>query len=240
MLKIILQELKIDHYIKNLVIFIPCIYNSKYLTFNNFIQLVILFISFCLISSTVYIINDLKDKESDCKHPYKKLRPIAQGLISIKHWWSLALSLMCCSFFIAYYQNSQIFILSYLFLNIIYSYFLRKLFFIDVLCIAIGFLIRVTSSFYLLNIYIDKNVICWIFFLSCFFTFTKRRLEAVISKRNSLLLNRSCSYYNEKKLQIFILLSASMSFIFFIKSIIEYKYFYLASGIYNKINILIK
>ena len=79
-----LKLIRVKHWIKNFLIFLPLIF-SKNINIDN-IKLVILgFISFSLASSAIYIINDIKDKEKDSKHPTKKNRPIASGAISVNN-----------------------------------------------------------------------------------------------------------------------------------------------------------
>ena len=120
--------MRVDHYIKNIVIFIPLILTIEPATKINLIQTLFLFISFCLISSTVYILNDLKDKEQDAANPHKKSRPIAKGLISTKQALLMITTCFAISLLISIYLNSYFFILLYLFLNMAYSYYLKKIF----------------------------------------------------------------------------------------------------------------
>lgn len=215
-MKYILKEMRIDHYIKNLVVFIPLLFNNSILTLSFFYKLVFLFFSFCLISSTIYIINDLKDKEKDCLHPYKKFRPIAQNLISWRNASILTISCFLISISISFYLNTFIFIIAYFTLNIIYSFFLRKLPYIDTFCIALGFVIRILSGFYLLNIPIYTTAIFWMFFTSCFFTFLKRKLELKTFKSEQLLHRESLKKLDNKKISFFVLISAFLSVSFFI------------------------
>ena len=215
-MKYILKEMRIDHYIKNLVVFIPLLFNNSILTLSFFYKLVFLFFSFCLISSTIYIINDLKDKEKDCLHPYKKFRPVAQNLISWQKASVLAIGCFLISILISFYLNTFIFIISYFTLNILYSFFLKKYPYMDALCIAFGFVIRILSGFYLLNMEVYSTSILWIFFTSCFFTFLKRKLELKTLKSKMYLHRESLKKLDNKKINFLILISAFLSILFFI------------------------
>ena len=79
----ILKIIRPYQWVKNILVFIPMLMAHQ-LTINNFILSIKAFIIFSLIASSIYVINDIVDVESDKKHPYKKFRPIASGLISIK------------------------------------------------------------------------------------------------------------------------------------------------------------
>ena len=83
-MKTILKLMRVKHYIKNILIFLPIIFSYNFSNTTFLIKTIISFISFCLIASCVYIFNDIQDKDLDSKHPKKKNRPIASGKISIK------------------------------------------------------------------------------------------------------------------------------------------------------------
>ena len=83
-MKIYLKLLRVKHYIKNLLIFLPLIFNGNFFNIKLFSITFISFLSFCFMASTIYIFNDLLDYEKDRVHPKKKLRPIASNKISKK------------------------------------------------------------------------------------------------------------------------------------------------------------
>lgn len=80
----VVKLLRVKHYIKNLLIFIPLFFAGKIFDRNLLEKAFIGFVCFCLISSAVYILNDIQDREKDRLHPKKKMRPIASGSISVK------------------------------------------------------------------------------------------------------------------------------------------------------------
>ena len=82
-MKEILNLIRIKHWLKNILIFLPVFFSVNILSTELLKKSFIAFIVFCLSSSIVYIINDLNDLEKDKKHPIKKLRPLASGKISI-------------------------------------------------------------------------------------------------------------------------------------------------------------
>lgn len=213
---IILKEIRIDHYIKNIVIFIPFILNNQYWNTYNLLQVFLLFLAFCLTCSSIYIFNDLKDKEKDKSHPYKRNRPIAQNLIPTR----LAIILMVICFlggiFISFYLKIYSFIILYLLLNLFYSFYLRELFLIDAICIATGFILRILSSFCLLNMPINFLIIGWMFFTSLLVTFIKRKLELKTIKKGFQEFRSCLNPVKTKKINIIIFINAILSVGFFI------------------------
>ena len=79
-----IKILRITHWIKNLIIFLPLIFSNKFVDLSNFLIAIKLFLHFSLLSSAVYVFNDILDFEKDRNHPIKRLRAIPQGIISIK------------------------------------------------------------------------------------------------------------------------------------------------------------
>ena len=74
-----LKLFRVKHYIKNVLIFVPLLFSHQFKNVNLILSVFIAFLSFSLLSSAIYIFNDIKDKDLDSKHPKKKFRPIASG-----------------------------------------------------------------------------------------------------------------------------------------------------------------
>ena len=79
-----LKLFRVKHYIKNVLIFVPLLFSHQFKNVNLILSVFIAFLSFSLLSSAIYIFNDIKDKVLDSKHPKKKFRTIASGEISVK------------------------------------------------------------------------------------------------------------------------------------------------------------
>ena len=119
----IIKILRINNYVKNLVVFVPLIFSLQIFNYDLFLLSVKMFIAFCLSSSTVYIFNDIIDIDSDRLHPMKRMRPIANGDISLKSSWCILIILLCASIFISKFSILGLsMILSYLILNILYTF----------------------------------------------------------------------------------------------------------------------
>lgn len=213
MFKALLQQLKTEHYVKNLIVFVPLILNSNVFDCEDFLRTLLLFFSFCMISSSVYIINDLKDVNEDRQHPYKKFRPIASGLITKKTALLSVIVLMLISFCVALFlsPSSLLLIISYFLLNLLYTYIFRNMLYIDALCIAVGFVLRITASFFLLDIPVNIELAACTFFTSCFFTCIKRKLELQLSENQAFKRRKILECVNPKIFNKVIILNAALS-----------------------------
>ena len=103
---------------------------------------------FCLLSSTIYIVNDLVDAEADRNHPIKANRPIASGRISPPTAVILAILLGVIGLGLSYLLSTTFFLISagYVGLSLAYSFFLKHIVIIDVMCIAAGFVLRALAG----------------------------------------------------------------------------------------------
>ncbi len=227
MLKNIILSMRINHYLKNVIIFIPLILSANFYNITTAYKSITTFLSFCLISSAVYIINDIFDKDKDKLLPHKSYRPIACGKIQIKQAILTAAVLFLTGCFFTLCINYKIFIiiLFYFLLNLSYSIKLKQLAFIDVICIAAGFMFRVTAGFVAIELKISLLIILLTFFVSLFFTFTKRKLELkVINSQISL------KYPNTNTINKLIIIFAILSILFYLfctlKSDVNSKYIY--------------
>ena len=133
---------------KNVVVFAPLVFDEKLFQPALLGRTALAFALFCLISSTVYIINDLVDIDKDRQHPKKRLRPLAAGVLSPRVAMAAAGVFILVSFPLALWldRGFALILLSYLLLNIAYSFYLKHLVIIDVLVIATGFVLRVAGG----------------------------------------------------------------------------------------------
>ncbi len=174
-----LKQMRIKSWMKNLFVFCAVIFSRELFEWEKFCQAFILTLSFCLISSSVYIVNDINDIENDRKHAIKKNRPIAAGQISIPSAWTLLVCLMIMGFLLALSVNFSSFLLVviYVVMNILYSKWLKTKVVIDCFCIAAGFVIRVMVG----GTIVSEGISDWMFLtvvsLSLFMAFGKRRGE---------------------------------------------------------------
>ena len=138
--------------------------------------------AFCLASSSIYIVNDVLDAESDRKHPEKCNRPIASGALPVSK--ALVLSLVCIvtSGWLASQAGTAegsvlLVVMGYALLNLLYSLRLKHIVLVDVFCIAAGFLLRVVAGAFAVGSPISEWLIICTFFLALFLALCKRHAE---------------------------------------------------------------
>ena len=177
--RICLKQMRIKSWMKNLFVFFPIVFSLELFQWDRLIQAVLLALAFCLISSAIYVLNDLSDVENDRHHAVKKNRPIASGQLSIPRAWMLLICLTAAGAGLALSVNlfSFLLILAYVIINILYSKWLKNRVVIDCFCIAAGFVLRVMVG----GTIVSDGVSDWLFLtvvsLSLFMAFGKRRGE---------------------------------------------------------------
>lgn len=215
-LKNILKLMRIKHYLKNGLIFLPLIFNSQLFEIKPLLMTFYGFISFCLISSAVYVINDIKDVEKDRMHKIKKNRPIASGAITIKEaillFIVLTISSLCINIFIIKEFSSILLISLYLILNIMYSLGLKNIPIIDVVILVSGFVIRVIYGASITSIEISKWLYLTVMSGSFFMGFGKRRNEIIKQGDNSRAVLK---YYTKDYLDKFMYACLVLTLMFY-------------------------
>ncbi|MCA9250855.1 MAG: UbiA prenyltransferase family protein [Phycisphaerales bacterium] len=140
------------------------------------------FAAFCLIASASYVLNDLADREADKVHPVKKNRPLASGAVSPAGAAVLSLVLLVSGIAISHFWLPQLvtyILLSYFVLIQGYSFLLKKQPIIDVIIIAMGFVLRAVAGAQAVAVLVSPWLIACTFTLCMFLGFGKRRCELV-------------------------------------------------------------
>lgn len=231
--------LKTNHYMKNFVVFLPILFSMNLTNYSLLVKECIMFAAFCLISSSVYIINDLIDIEQDKLHPVKCKRPLANGQISKNFAVILFIFLFAVSSFLSYRLNIYclLALLSYFILNIFYSLKLKNIVIIDVVCIAFGFILRILSGCAAIWVVPSALIILLTFFVSLFFSFSKRKLELKVIQNKEFLRN-SIKNCDEKILNQFILINAILSIAFYFTYVLDEKTILRAGSEYLYITVI--
>ena len=186
MIKQILKEMRLKQWTKNSFVYAALLFNGSLFNSEKFLTVSIIFIAFCLLSSSVYFFNDIFDYESDRVNPDKKNRPIASGAISISLGYFIAIILFLAAMFISYSVSFECFclLLSYAVINIFYTIKLKNFVIIDVMIIAYGFVARALAGAQASDVFLTEWFILCVMFLSLFLALGKRRHE-LLSVKNS-------------------------------------------------------
>lgn len=184
-MKEILNLLRIKHYIKNILIFMPLFFSGELLDGNLWKKSIVGFTAFCFVTSVVYIVNDIKDLEKDKRHTVKRNRPIASGKITKGTAKIIALILLVTAYFLLSLEekwiisDAHMYFLLYLFINILYSYKLKELPIVDVMVLSSGFLIRILYGAALCNILVSNWLYLTVLIFSLYMGFGKRKNEMI-------------------------------------------------------------
>lgn len=205
----IIKLLRVHHWIKNAFVFIPIIFARQVFITEKLFSTILLFFCFSLISSAVYIFNDISDIEEDKKHPQKKLRPVASGRISKRYAYYIFTALIIINlFFVRMFSPETIMILGiYFSINIFYSLGLKNIVIIDILTISLGFILRIFAGASVTNIEVSKWLILTAMFLSIFLAANKRKSELLNYKSNNIT-RKVLADYNNNLIDYFITITA--------------------------------
>ncbi len=144
----LLRALRPKQWTKNGLLFAALVFSQRYSDLHAVRDVVIGFALFCAISSSGYIVNDLRDVEADRLHPRKKNRPIAAGLVPVPLAWGLAAVLMVGGVAGAFLLKPGFGVAaaSYLLITLTYSTFFKHTVLLDVMLIAAGFVVRAVAG----------------------------------------------------------------------------------------------
>ena len=223
-----LKIMRPKSWIKNLLIFAPILFANAF-NYTSVFNTVLGFICFSLVASSIYIINDIFDIEIDRTNPHKNKRPIPAGLISIKQ--ANIVSIICYIIgiavsFLFLNINFTCVLIIYFFINRLYVSHLKHVIIVDVLILAIGFVLRIIAGGYLADVMVTKWIIVTSFFLAIFLGFAKRRGEVAITNAN-ITKRKVAMEYTLEVLDKFIMASGIMA-------IISYALFTLDNGVIEK------
>ncbi len=176
-----LQLMRIKHYIKNLLIFLPLVFAGRALQPVPLLQTVWGFLAFSLLTSVVYIINDIRDIEQDRNHHIKRMRPLASGAVTISRAVCLAVSLFALAVIILVLAGANaltwLYFGLYLLMHIAYSLGLKNVPLLDIAIIVAGFLLRVLYGGALNRIHISHWMFLTVMAMSFYLALGKRRNE---------------------------------------------------------------
>ena len=211
-----LQLIRVKHWIKNILIFIPLIC-SGLLTYNNLLFCVCGFFAFNFASSFIYIINDIKDIEKDKLHPRKKERPLASGKIKKKTAIIIAILMVILAITInsvimkSIFNIPLIFLIAYIIINIFYSCGFKNIAIVDIVLLATGFVLRIYYGASVIGIEVSNWLFLTIMSASLFLGLGKRKKELINNKESRKVLKE----YNEAFLDKFQYLCLTLTIVFY-------------------------
>ena len=178
------KQLRLHQWVKNLLLLVPAFAAFEPLQSSELQNLTLAFISFGLVASAVYVLNDLSDRASDREHPLKKNRPIAAGLVGAVTARVVAFLLLGAGIVLAHFVNVQfaVALLCYLALTFAYSFWLKRVVIIDALVLAGLYTLRIVAG----GLAVGVQVSFWLAAFSSFLFFSlawvKRHAELTMWK----------------------------------------------------------
>lgn len=214
MISAIIREFRPSHWIKNTVVFAAFFFAlgdpvqaSRITPYGAaLLKTALAAALFCLVSSGIYVMNDLLDYRLDREHPWKKFRPVASGEISRPVAAFMSAALLAGGLLGAWGLCRQFayVVAAYIVLQFCYSLFLKRMALVDVMVIASGFVLRALAGAVVIAVTISPWLVLCTFLLALFLGFCKRKHEKVLMN-GSMVENRpSLNDYDEKLLDVII------------------------------------
>ncbi len=184
MIKVLFQQMRVRQWTKNAVLFAGVIFSLHFTESRELLRAFEGFLAFCLLASAVYTLNDLGDAQADRLHPKKRLRPIPSGRLSRPAAYALVVVLLGLAAALSLPLGRGFVITAgvYLGLNLAYSFGLKRVVLLDVIIIALGFVVRAVAGVEALSV--REQISPWLLvctlFLALFLAVCKRRQERAL------------------------------------------------------------
>lgn len=207
---VLIRALRPYQWTKNLLLFAALIFAQQFFHLDAFITTLLAFASFCMAASATYIFNDLRDIEKDRAHPKKRNRPLASGALSISAAWILIIVLFAASITLAATIQLEFLgaLLAYIGLTLAYSLFLKNVPLVDVMVIALGFVIRAIAGALAIDVIFSNWLIVCTLFLALFMALSKRRAEITLLDEDARAHREVLFHYSVHYLDQLILIVA--------------------------------
>ena len=216
-MRLLLDLLRFKQWIKNGFLIFPLIFSGQFAQWSLWVHCFRGIIAFCLISSGMYIINDIIDLKEDRLHPQKSKRPLSAGKISISSAILIAAVALILGLFLSWKLNQEflIFVVAYILLNILYNLRVKHVVIVDVLMVAFGFQIRILAGAAAYHILPSLWLLMCVFVLALFLGFTKRRHEISTLKSEAGAHRGVLEHYTPYLLDQMIIISSTLAIVFY-------------------------
>jgi len=216
----LIELLRITHWVKNLLVLFPVVLAQRASETTVWLSALAATGVFCLASSSVYVFNDIRDRASDRLHPDKKNRPLASGRVRVPVAGVMVVVLAAASLVAAAAVNVALLVVVALFLALqaAYSTYLKRKMIVDVMCIALGFVLRAAAGAVAIGVPISP----WLFVCTltvCLFMGFCKRCNEIASIRDTALAEnhrRTLAGYSSELLTHLITLSGGIAIISFL------------------------
>ncbi|MBO7671983.1 UbiA prenyltransferase family protein [bacterium] len=215
-IKSYIELIRVKQWIKNLLVFVP-ILCARNFNLDILAKVGIGFVSFSCLASFVYIVNDIKDIQKDKLHPRKRKRPLPSGRVNKKEAIILAFVMLALSTALNYVSRmafldvSWIFWMSYLVINLGYSFGLKNYAIVDIALLSAGFVIRIYYGGALADVLVSDWLFLTVLSASLFLALGKRKKEFLVKENVRKVLERYSKDYIDKLIYVFV----ALTFVFY-------------------------
>lgn len=215
----LLRAARPHQWVKNLFVLLPIVFAGSLLDLGALLRASLAFVAFCFAASAVYVQNDLRDVEADRLHPKKRNRPIASGLVSeaAATRFSYVLAVFGLGIATALAPTVGAVVAGYLVLNIAYTLHLKRVAYLDVLCIAAGFELRVLAGTFAVAAPPSTYLLVATFALASFLGFGKRLHELIEAEEEDLGRQREALLrYGKRWLTALLIVNGIVTFVVYV------------------------
>jgi len=179
----LIREIRPWQWYKQGVMLLGIVFSQNLLNWDAWLSLLVGIVAFTTVASATYIFNDISDLDEDRNHPEKRHRPIASGQVSVSVATIFGLILAGIGLGAAYSLGPLFLaiLLAYLAQNALYSLILKQFVFVDVLIVAIGFVLRAIAGVIAIDVFLSPWLIMSTFLLALVLAFGKRRNELEVA-----------------------------------------------------------
>lgn len=195
---LIVESLRPKQWVKNLFIFAALVFSQNLHNFYFLFKTVLAFAVFCALAGSQYIFNDIADLEQDKSHPLKKYRPLASGRLDPDVARGVAYKVVAGAVLLALILGYNFFItaVAYFLLTLTYSLKLKNIVILDVMTIAIGFVLRVVAGALVIDVQISSWILICTVLLALFLALNKRRHELTLLEESAQSHRRILKEYS--------------------------------------------
>ena len=178
----LIEALRPRQWTKNVFVFAGLVFGGRLFDPASVLRELATFALFCAAASAVYLVNDAAVRESDALHPLKRSRPIASGRMSVQVAVAAAAVLAAASLLASAAISRELLwiVLAYLATSFAYSFALKRVFLLDVMIVALGFVLRAAAGAAAIQVEISPWLLCCSFLLALFLVLGKRRAELAL------------------------------------------------------------
>lgn len=231
-MRTVLSAMRMQQWYKNLVIFVGIVFSLNLTNLWMLSRSIAAFGIFCILSSSVYLINDINDIERDRLHPKKRNRPIASGRLSMRHAKGLAILFISVSLASAFLLGTLfgVVCLIYLVQNLLYTFWLRSIAIVDVTVVSTGFVWRAIAGTVVISVTTSPWLIICSFLLALFLALLKRQSEmATVGRAEEH--RATLRTYSEQLIETFLNITTAALLVAYMIYTFESKHIYMMATI---------